>query len=123
MFSKVLLPESVTRQDGAGPEIALGGYGKSLQLTLGITRIIEQESLDVSVWGSPDGRQWQELAAFPRKFYCGTYSLVLDLTRHPGISYLRAQWKMGRWDLEQRKPLFGFYLQAEDVKLKHAGAA
>jgi hypothetical protein len=123
MFSRVLLPESVTRQDGAGPEIELGEGSTTLLLTLGITRILEKEILDVSVWGSPDGRQWKHLAAFPRKSYCGTYSMVLDLSRHPGVRYVRAQWQMGMWDMQEPKPLFGFYLHADDVKLQHAGAA
>jgi len=29
-----------------------------LLLTLGITRIIEQESLDVSIWGSANNAEW-----------------------------------------------------------------
>jgi len=123
MYSKVLLPESVTRQDGVGPEIALEEGNQSLLLTLGITRILEKEILDVSLWGSADGRYWKQLTAFPRKFYCGTYSMVLDLNRHPGIRYIRAQWQMGTWDMQEPKPLCGFYLHAEEVKLQHAGAA
>ena len=123
MYSKVLLPESVTRQDGAGPEIEVEESSKTLLLTLGITRIVEREILDVSVWGSDDGRVWKQLAAFPRKCYCGVYSTVLDLSRHNGIRYVRAQWQMGMWDMQEPKPLFGFYLHAEDVKLQHAGAA
>jgi hypothetical protein len=123
MFSKVLLPESVTRQDGVGAEIELEADRQTLLLTLGITRILEKEILDVSVWGSSDGRQWKQLAAFPRKFYCGVYSTVLDLNAHAGVRYLRAQWQMGMWDMQEPKPLFGFYLNAEDIKLQHAGAA
>jgi hypothetical protein len=54
--------------------------------------------------------------------------MALDLARHPGIQYVRAQWKMDRWDFEEPKPLFGFYLHAEDVhsydmRVRHAGAA
>ncbi len=101
MIQKVLLPETVVRQDGSGTEIAVEGVSKSMLLTLGITRIIEKEILDVSVWGSSDGKHWKQIAAFPRKFYCGTYSLLLDLARHPGIQYLRAQWKMDRWDFRR----------------------
>jgi hypothetical protein len=128
MSSKVLLPEFVTRQDGMGPAIELPeteqeAGAKPLMLTLGITRIVEREILDVSVWGSPDGRLWNQVASFPRKFYCGTYSIVVDLRRHPGVRYLRAQWHMGMWDMQEPKPLFGFYLHAEEVKLHHAGAA
>ena len=96
--------------------------GTTLLLTLGITRIIEKEILDVSVWGSPDGRQWKHLAAFPRKSYCGTYSMVLDLAGIPASDIFA---RSGRWadGTGGPKPLFGFYLQAEDVKVRHAGAA
>ena len=53
MLPNFLLPESIARSDGKGPEIDLGSkQGKLLVLTLGITRILEQESLEVSVWGS-----------------------------------------------------------------------
>jgi len=122
MIPKVLLPETVARKDGSGAEVALERGSNSMLLTLGITRIIEREILDVSVWGSNDGRQWNQIAAFPRKFYCGTYSMLLDMARHPGVQYLRAQWKMDRWDFEEPQPLFGFYLHAEDVKVQHARA-
>jgi hypothetical protein len=44
----VLLPETVTLEDGAGGEVAMGStQGKPLVLTLGITRIMAQQSLDV----------------------------------------------------------------------------
>jgi len=68
MLRNFLLPESIARADGIGPEIDLGPKrGKLLVLTLGITRILEQESLEVSVWGSPDGTSWsaRPLAKYP----------------------------------------------------------
>jgi hypothetical protein len=122
MLSQYLLPETVARQDGTGTEIALERGSTSVLLTLGVTRIMEQESLEVSIWGSPDGEIWRPLGSFPQKFYCGTYSMVLDLSRHPEIAYLRAQWKMGSWGGTARL-LFGFYLLAEDVRVQHVGAA
>src|SRR5271165_6719989 len=97
MLPRFLLPETVARQDGSGAEITLENGGRPVLLTLGITRIIEQADLDVSIWGSPDGKQWRHMAAFPQKSYCGTYSMVLDLARNPDIRHLRTQWKMGRW--------------------------
>jgi len=126
MLPQFLLPETVARQDGMGAEVAC--ENKLVQLTLGITRIIAQENLEVSVWGSPDGERWRPLLAFPQKFYCGSYSLVLDMTRHPDVRYLRAQWKMGRWTRcsshDERAPLFGFHLRAEEGRLRReAGAA
>ncbi|SRR5579884_400514 len=121
MLQQFLLPETVARQDGVSAELALEECGKPLLLTLGITRTTEQESLEVSVWGSVDGEHWREIARFPQKFYCGTYPMVLDLSREPALRYLRAHWKMGRWT--DAPPLFGFYLHLEDVKLRRAGAA
>lgn len=116
LLPNFLVPESVQRADGESEAFALGPLkGKLIVLTLGITRIIEQESLDVSIWGSADGADWGErpLAAFPQKFYCGTYTIVVDLSKHPEVSYLKARWKMSRWGRGDPKPLFGFYLYAE----------
>jgi len=124
MIPAFLLPEQTATEDGQGAAIALGEYqGKNLLVTLGINRILEQESLDVSILGSPDGEQWSSLVAFPQKFYCGTYSLVVPLARHPAVKHLKAHWKMGRWGRGEQKPLFGFYLFAEEAKLAMAGAA
>jgi hypothetical protein len=119
----LLLPETVAHQDGRGPEIALDQTGTPLLLTLGITRIIEDECLEVSLWGSVDAKHWRQLAAFPQKFYCGDYALMLDLSSNPEIRYLRAHWKMGCWSGGERKPLFGFHLSAEHPIVQHAGAA
>lgn len=127
MASRFLLPENVARRDGDGAVIALeAARGKLLLLTLGITRIVEAESLEVSVWGSPDSkpnqRNWKLLGSFPQKNYCGNYSLTLDLTRQREIAYLRAAWKMARWN-RRGEPLFEFHLFAEELLLRTAGAA
>jgi len=118
-----ILPESVARQDGAGGAIALGAdCGKPLLLTLGITRTMEHESLEISIWGSCEGQDWKLLQSFPQKFYCGTYWLTLDLSRRPEVRYVRAEWKMNRWGHGDPAPLFGFYLSAEEAKLQAATA-
>ena len=124
MFSAFLLPENTVREGGQGPELRLEAQRcQPLLLTLGINRILEQESLEVSVWSSPDGKGWLPLAAFPPKSYCGTYYLILDLSRHPDVIMLRAQWNMSRWDKDRPQPLFGFYLSVEEPHLRVAGAA
>ncbi|MGA3259176.1 MAG: hypothetical protein ABSE35_09865, partial [Bryobacteraceae bacterium] len=95
-----MLPETTVREAGAGSEIDLGGQvGGTLLLTLGITRIIEQQSIDISIWGSADGTDWgaKPVASFPQKFYCGTYQIVLDLKDRPQVRYLRAKWQVNRW--------------------------
>lgn len=125
MLPIFLLEETLAQQDGSGPVVVLGdSSGKPLLLTLGINRIIEQESLDVSVFGSADGENWdaEPLIAFPQKFYCGTYTLLLDLSQHPDVRFLRVQWKMGRWGRGVPSPLFGFYLFAEETASRLATA-
>ena len=116
MLPRFLLPETVAHQDGVGTEIALEDCSKPMLLTLGINRILEQESLDLSIWGSPDGQTWRQIAAFPQKFYCGTYQILLDLTAHPDLKYLRVKWAVARWGKGDPKPLFGIYLFAQAVK-------
>jgi hypothetical protein len=115
-----LLPETVAHDDGKGPETILSHSGTPMLLNLGITRIIEDECLEVSLWGSADGQHWRKLVTFPQKFYCGDYSLMLDLSLNPDVRYLRAQWKMGCRSPGERRPLFGFHLTA--VQVQHAGA-
>lgn len=123
MLPNFLLPETDARQDGAGPQIEVKTPGTPLLLTLGITRNIQHADLQVSIWGSEDGESWKQVAAFPRKSYCGTYSTVLDLEMHPHLRHLRAQWTMTRWGQREEGPLFGFYLLTEAVQLQRAGAA
>jgi hypothetical protein len=121
---ELFVPEVVANEDGTSEEIVLGKTsGRPLLLTLGITQILEQESLDVSIWGSADREQWRQIAAYPRKFYCGTYLLLVDLARVTHIRYLRVQWRMGRWGETGPEPVAGFYVAAEELKYQTAGAA
>ena len=116
MLPKSLLPETIARANGVGPVIDVSQEaGRLLVLTLGITRIIEQESLELSVWGSLDGSNWgtKPLAFFPQKSYCGMYSILLNLSGQPEVRYLRVQWKMNRWTKGNPNPLFGFYVDSE----------
>lgn len=126
MLPNFLLPESIARSDGKGPDVDLGSQqGKLLVLTLGVTRILEQESLEVSIWGSADGANWpsRPLATFPPKFYCGIYSILLNLASTPDVRYLRVQWKMSRWSRQDVTPMFGFYLYSEESGARVNAAA
>jgi len=119
MLPSFLLPETTVREAGIGSELDLGdSKGRLVLLTLGITRIIEQESLDVSIWGSVDGQEWgsKPLVAFPQKFYCGTYQILLDLGPHPDVRFLRVKWSAQRWGKGNSQPLFGFYVFAQEMK-------
>src|SRR5271154_4543011 len=89
MIDTFLVAENtVVSAKGDGPSVDLSGAsGRVFLLTLEITKIIEQESLDVSVYGSADGAAWgaKAIAAFPQKFYNGESPLLLDLTGHPDV--------------------------------------
>ena len=105
--------------------MGLGGQqGRTLILTLGITRIIEQESIHLSIWGSADSLEWgtKPLVSFPQKFYCGTYQILCDLADHPDVEYLRAKWVVNRWGKGNPKPMFSIYLFAQDTKRQVVGA-
>ncbi len=125
MLPEFLLPETTVREAGSGPVMSLGSeQGGTLILTLGITRIIEQESLDLSIWGSADGSDFgaKPLATFPQKFYCGTYQILIDLSEKPEIKHLRAKWQVNRWGKGDPKPLFGIYLFVQQMS-RHLVAA
>lgn len=116
MLPVFLIPETTVREAGSGLEFSLGADSSGvLVFTLGITRIIEHESLDISIWGSADGTDWgtKPIISFPQKFYCGTYQVHLDLSEHPEIAHLCAKWQVNRWGRGDSKPLFTIYLFAE----------
>lgn len=126
MSSFFLLTEQVIREEGHSPAVEIRDSSpKTFCVNLGITRVLEQQSLELSIWGSADGQDWgaKPLAAFPQKFYCGAYSLVLDLSDRPDVKYLRASWKVNRWGRGEPTPLFGLYVFAEPAANAVARAA
>jgi hypothetical protein len=102
--------------DGAAVDVSGASNGVFL-VTLDITKIIEQESLDVSIFGSADGAAWdaKSMAAFPQKFYCGESPLLLDLTAHPAVKFVRAHWEVARWGRGTEIPMFEFGVTMKEV--------
>jgi hypothetical protein len=126
MLPAFVLEESIRHEDGSSAALDVSSEtSRVLLITLGITRIIEQESLDVTLHGSEDGLSWSAapLLAFPQKFYCGVYALLLDLSAEPNVRYIRAQWKMNRWGRGAPGALFSFYLVAETAEVRAFAAA
>jgi hypothetical protein len=116
MLPNFFFPETTVEKDGTGPAIELGTESSpTLLLTLGIMDIVEQESLDVSIWASADGENWGEkpLRAIPQKFYRGTYQILCDLSSRSDSKFLRVQWKVARWGVGSPTPMFRFYVFAE----------
>ncbi len=75
---------------------------------LTVTDQIEQESLDVSIWGSAEGQTWPKkpLLKLPQQFYRGTTKLVLDLSLRPEVKFIRARWDLNRWGRVAPTPMF-----------------
>ncbi len=119
MIDTLLVPEkTVVHEKGDGPALDISAAGaKVFLLTLRIARIVEQESLDVSIWGSPDGTNFgaKALASFPQKFYTGEHPLLLDLTSQPEIKFLRAHWEVNRWGRGAEPPMFEFQIAVKEV--------
>jgi hypothetical protein len=119
MIDSFLVPRNtVVTAKGDGPAVEVSAAGhRVFLLTLAITRIVEQESLDVSIWGSADGAAWGEkpLAAFPQKFYTGQHPLLLDLREQPPVRFLRAHWEVNRWGRGAETPMFEFHVAVKEV--------
>ena len=114
-----LVPEkTVVSAKGDGPALDLSAAASRVfLLTLDITNIIEQEALDVSIFGSADGTNWEAkaLTAFPQKFYRGQHPLLLDLTGHADAKFIRAHWEVNRWGRGTDTPMFEFHLAIREV--------
>lgn len=116
--TSLLAPNTVVSAKGDGSAVDVSGAASRVFLvTLAITKIIEQESLDVSIYGSSDGAAWgaKSLAAFPQKFYCGESPLLLDLCAHPDVKFVRAHWEVARWGRGTETPRFELSLTLKEV--------
>lgn len=110
--------KTVVNAKGDGPVVDItAATSRVFLVNLNITNIVEQESLDVSIYGSPDGTAWgaKPLAAFPQKFYRGEHPLLLDLAAHSDARFLRAHWEVNRWGRGSETPMFEFSLAIKEV--------
>lgn len=78
---------------------------------------IEQESLDVSIWGSEDGENWgtKPLLKLPQRFYRGATKMILDLTLRPSVRFIRAKWELNRWGRVAPLPMFEIGLKLVEI--------
>jgi hypothetical protein len=109
-----LVPEQIASANGEGAELELPPGAGLVEVTLGILDVVEQESLDVNIHASADGATWtpKPIAAFPQKFYKGTWKIVIDPGKHGAPRFVRAQWKVARWGHHASGPMFRFYVFA-----------
>ena len=119
MADTVLVADkTVVSSKGDGPAVDIGGApNRVFLLTLDISDIIEQESLELSIFGSADGAAWdaKPLVTYPQEFYRGRYPLLLDLTAHPEVKCVRAHWDVARWGRGVETPRFEFGLSMKEI--------
>jgi hypothetical protein len=116
--TELVAAKTVVSAKGDGPTVDVSAAaGCVFLVTLEITQIIEQESLDVSISGSADGSTWgaKAIVAFPQKFYRGQFPLLVDLTAHPDVKFVRAHWDVARWGRGVETPMFEFGVGLKEV--------
>ncbi len=106
---------TLVEASGDGPAFEVPADGpRVFVLRLEITDVIEQESLELSLWGSTDGQNWgtMPLLKFPQRFYRGATQMALDLAERPEVRFLRARWELNRWGRGVPSPRFRFGVTA-----------
>jgi len=119
MIETFLVPEKTVvtaKGDGAAVDLSAAA-SRVFLLSLNITNIVEQESLDVSIFGSTDGSTWppKPITNFPQKFYRAQHPLLLDLNDHKEVKFLRAHWEVNRWGRGSETPMFEFNISIKEV--------
>ena len=114
-----LIPEQTRMEasgDGASFDISASAT-RTFLCRLTVTDQMEQESLDVSIFGSSDGETWTKkpLLKLPQQFYRGTTKMVLDLSFRPEVKFIRARWDLARWGRGVPTPMFVAGLELVEV--------
>ena len=111
-------PNTAVEENGSGPAVDIrSSQARTFFCVLNITDQIEQESLDVSIWGSPDGENWgtHPVLKLPQRFYRGETRAVLDLTLVPEVNFIRPGWELNRWGRVAPTPRFEMGLRLVEV--------
>ncbi len=114
-----LIPKG-TRVEANGDSAKIDVSGcqtRTFLCTLEITEQIEQESIDVSIWGSADGENWgaKPILKLPQRFYKGQTRMVLDLTLRPEVKFIKARWELNRWGRVAPTPMFVIGLSVVEI--------
>ncbi|MDT8070914.1 MAG: hypothetical protein ROO76_22355 [Terriglobia bacterium] len=119
MFDTYLVPENTTvTVKGDGETIDLSGAAERVfLLVLRISETVEQEALDVMIFGSADGTAWEPkpLLSFPQKFYRSETPILLDVVDRADVRFVRAHWEVNRWGRGPEEPRFVFDLRMREV--------
>ena len=114
-----LIPQgTLAKENGFGEGVDIrASQTRTFFCVMDITDQIEQESADVSIWGSVDGENWgtHPILKLPQQFYRGETRAVLDLAFVPEINLIRAGWELNRWGRVAPLPMFVLGLRAVEI--------
>ena len=111
-------PGTLFQENGHGEGVDVRASAtRTFFCTMVIREQIEQESVDVSIWGSADGENWgtQPLLKLPQQFYRGETRAVLELALVPEVNFIRAAWELNRWGRVAPTPMFVLGLHLVEV--------
>jgi len=120
MIDAILLPaNSVITAKGDSEALDISAANPAFLATLSISKIVEQESIEVSFFTSADGATWEAkpVASLPQKFYPGEYPLLVDLSQAAGAKFLRAHWEVNRWGRGPVTPTFEVALRVREIPI------
>lgn len=122
-----LIPQgTLVQENGSGSAVDIRtSPTRTFFCVMDISDQIEQESVDVAIWGSADGENWgtQPFLKLPQQFYRGETRAVLDLSLVPGINFIRAGWELNRWGRVAPLPKFVLGLRVMEIPAMPVRAA
>ena len=111
-------PGTLLQENGHGEAVDIRASStRTFYCTMLIREQIEQESVDVSIWGSADGESWgtQPLLRLPQQFYRGETRAVLELALVPEVNFIRSGWDLNRWGRVAPLPMFVLGLHLAEI--------
>ena len=114
----LIAPATLLQENGHGEAVDVRASAtRTFYCSMLIREQIEQESVDVAIWGSADGENWgtHPLLKLPQQFYRGETRAVLELVLVPEINFIRAGWELNRWGRVAPSPMFVLELHLTEV--------
>ena len=109
---------TLVKENGSGVAVDIrASQTRTFFCVMNIADQIEQESLDISIWGSADGENWgtHPILKLPQQFYRGETRAVLDLALVPEVIFIRGAWDLARWGRVAPTPMFVMGLQLSEI--------
>ncbi|HWR16208.1 MAG TPA: hypothetical protein VN577_15375 [Terriglobales bacterium] len=119
MIDSAIIPANtvITAKGDGDPVDISSAENRVFLVSLDIVEAVEQESFDLSIFGSTDGQTWtpKALLEFPQQFYKSQTPILLDLRGEPDIRFVRAHWKVNRWGRGSETPAFTVSAKVREV--------